>query len=152
MDLAFSLDNVVAAVSLSDQLWVVILGVAIGILAMRFAAGIFSYLVVREPVLQQAAYILVFNIGVMLLIEEFGGIEIADWFRFAISASTILLALAYEHIPFMKVLRPLLLWLGQGFGIMNELVNWLFLPFKALFSLLWQALRPIFARPARARS
>ena len=33
-------DNVVAAVSLSDELWVVLLGVSIGILTMRFAAGI----------------------------------------------------------------------------------------------------------------
>ena len=37
------LDNVIAAVSLSDKIWVVMIGVAIGILTMRFAAGIFSY-------------------------------------------------------------------------------------------------------------
>ena len=43
MDLIFSIDNVVAAVSLSDKIWVVMIGVAIGILTMRFAAGIFSY-------------------------------------------------------------------------------------------------------------
>jgi tellurite resistance protein TerC len=152
MDLAFSLDNVVAAVSLSDKLWVVILGVAIGILAMRFAAGIFSYLVVREPVLQRAAYVLVFNIGVELLIEEFGGIEINDWLKFAISISTILLALAYDHIRFMKVFRPLLLWLGRGFGIMNDLVNWVFTPIKAVFGLVWHLIRLIFARPAQADS
>ena len=71
MDLAFSLDNVVAAVSLSDKLWVVMVGVAIGILTMRFAAGIFSFLVVREPVLKWAAYVLVFNIGIELVLEEF---------------------------------------------------------------------------------
>jgi tellurite resistance protein TerC len=41
-DLVFSLDNVVAAVSLSDKLWVVMVGVALGILFMRFAAGLFS--------------------------------------------------------------------------------------------------------------
>lgn len=152
MDLAFSLDNVVAAVSLSDKLWVVILGVAIGILAMRFAAGIFSYLVVREPILQQAAYILVFNIGVELLLEDFGGIEINDWVKFAISISTILLALAYEHIRFLKVFRPLLLWLGRGFGIMNDLVNWVFAPLMALFHLLWQVVRQVFGRQAQVDS
>jgi tellurite resistance protein TerC len=41
-DLAFSLDNVVAAVSLSDRLWVVVLGVAIGIVIIRFGNGIYS--------------------------------------------------------------------------------------------------------------
>ncbi|HNJ15338.1 MAG TPA: DUF475 domain-containing protein, partial [Anaerolineales bacterium] len=34
MDLIFSIDNVVAAVSLSDKIWVVMLGVGIGILTM----------------------------------------------------------------------------------------------------------------------
>jgi len=41
MDLAFSMDNVVAAVSLSNKLWIVASGVGIGILAMWFAASIF---------------------------------------------------------------------------------------------------------------
>ena len=54
MDLIFSIDNVVAAVSLSEKLWVVMVGVAIGILTMRFAAGVFSYAVEREPILRQA--------------------------------------------------------------------------------------------------
>jgi tellurite resistance protein TerC len=36
MDLIFSIDNVVAAVSLSDKFWVVMTGVAIGILTMRY--------------------------------------------------------------------------------------------------------------------
>ena len=38
-DLAFSLDNVVAAVALSNHLWVVMLGVALGIVTKRFAAA-----------------------------------------------------------------------------------------------------------------
>ncbi|HXD09515.1 MAG TPA: hypothetical protein VN653_05590, partial [Anaerolineales bacterium] len=101
MDLIFSIDNVVAAVSLSNKLWVVMIGVAIGILTMRFAAGIFSYAVQREPILQQAAYILVLNIGVELVLQQVWHIEIADLTRFAISASTIILSLAYAHSPFL---------------------------------------------------
>ena len=73
MDLIFSIDNVIAAVSLSNQLWVVLLGVGISILTMRFAAGIFSYVVVREPVLKQAAYLFVLNIGVQLIVEGLWG-------------------------------------------------------------------------------
>jgi tellurite resistance protein TerC len=46
-DLAFSLDNVVAAVALSRELWVVLTGVFLGIVTMRFAAGIFVYLIAR---------------------------------------------------------------------------------------------------------
>jgi len=37
-DLAFSLDNVVAVVALSDNLPIVLFGVFIGIITMRFAA------------------------------------------------------------------------------------------------------------------
>lgn len=50
------------AVSLSDKLWVVMLGVFIGILLMRFAY-LFSYVVEKLPIPKKAAYILVFNIG-----------------------------------------------------------------------------------------
>jgi tellurite resistance protein TerC len=150
MDLAFSLDNVVAAVSLSDKLWVVTVGVAIGILAMRFAAGIFSYLIEREPVLQRAAYVLLLNIGVELMLEDLVGLEISDWIKFGVSISTLLLALAYEHLGFLKVFRPVLVWLSQGFGIINELVSWMVVPIKSILGLLWHIARLVFKRPARA--
>lgn len=133
MDLAFSVDNVVAAVSLSDKLWVVMIGVAIGILTMRFAAGAFSYLVEKEPVLQTAAYILVLNIGVELILEETQIYEFSDWQRFGISVATVLLVLAYSHFRFLHVLRPALIWISQGFAIINKLIVWLMAPIKGLF-------------------
>jgi tellurite resistance protein TerC len=134
MDLAFSLDNVVAAVSLSDKLWVVMVGVAIGILLMRFAAGLFSYVVEKEPILKTAAYILVLNIGVELLLEDLAHIEIGDWTRFGISILTILLSLAYAHLRFIRVIRPILMWLSQGFGIINNFISWLLSPITSLFT------------------
>jgi len=137
MDLAFSLDNVVAAVSLSDKLWVVMLGVGIGILLMRFAAGAFSYVVQKEPILKTAAYILVLNIGVELLLEDLAHIEIGDWTRFGISILTILLSLAYAHLPFLKFFRPALIWISQGFAIVNNLISWILAPFTGLFNLVF---------------
>ena len=136
MDLAFSLDNVVAAVSLSDQIWVVILGVAIGILIMRFAAGIFSSVVLRFPVLKTAAYILILNIGVEILLEEFAGIHFNDWMRFGISIGTIVLAIAYSRFKVLQLTRPLFLWLGQGLTLVNGLVSWAFAPIKGVFNLI----------------
>jgi tellurite resistance protein TerC len=142
MDLAFSLDNVVAAVSLSKIIWVVMLGVAIGILVMRFAAGIFSYVVEKEPILKTAAYILVLNIGVELLLEDLAHIEISDWLRFGISIATIALSLAYGHIKFLRtVFRPLLLWLSQGFALVNGFISWVLAPFAALFDLIKKIFR-----------
>ena len=145
MDLAFSLDNVVAAVSLSNKLWVVMIGVAIGILTMRYAAGLFSYFIEREPILKTAAYILVFNIGVELLLDEFGIVQISDIMRFIISISTILLSLAYAHIKWLRFFNPLLLWISEGFGILNELIDWILAPIVNLVKILWRAGKTIFS-------
>ncbi len=135
MDLIFSIDNVVAAVSLSSKIWVVMLGVAIGILTMRFAAGAFSYAVEREPILKPAAYILVLAIGLELVLEQVWHISFPDLERFGISVSIILLSLAYAHFPILQKLRFVLTWLAQGIGIINELVDWLLMPFKGLIGL-----------------
>jgi tellurite resistance protein TerC len=141
MDLIFSIDNVVAAVSLSNELWIVLLGVGIGILTMRFAAGIFSYAVIREPVLKQAAYILILNIGIQLILEELWGVEISDLARFAISVGIIALCLAYAHIPFLLKFRFLLNWAAKSMGYANALISWLFLPMKIVFMLVINGIR-----------
>jgi tellurite resistance protein TerC len=91
-DLAFSLDNVVAAITLSDQLWVLMLGVALGILAMRFAATIFSRLIQWEPALQTGAYLLVLSLGVELLLKESLHIHIGETIQFVISLSILVLS------------------------------------------------------------
>jgi tellurite resistance protein TerC len=147
-DLVFSLDNVVAAVALSDKLWVVMVGVAIGILLMRFAAGWFSYWVEREPILKTAAYILVLNIGVEILVSELAGIKIPDLLRFGISVATILLSLAYAHIKPLQLLRPVFVWLGEGCGNFNEVFDWALVPVNALFGLGWRLIKRPFSLQA----
>lgn len=145
-DLVFSLDNVVTAVSLSDKLWVVMLGVAIGIVLMRFAAGWFSRAVEREPVLKTAAYILIFNIGMELLAKELWAVELDDTARFGISIATILLALAYAHSPLLQKARPVLTWLAQGAANVNELFDWALVPVYGLARLAYRGAR-LAARP-----
>jgi tellurite resistance protein TerC len=152
MDMAFSIDNVVAAVSLSDKLWVVMAGVAIGILVMRFAAGIFSYIVQKEPVLVKAAYILVLNIGVELLVEQFGHVKIGDWLRFGISIATILLALAYDHFRFLRFFRPVLIWLSQGLTVVNKAITWVLAPLMGLFHLFSHLFKLLFKKKEPAAS
>jgi len=141
MDLIFSIDNVIAAVSLSNQLWVILLGVGIGILMMRFAAGIFSYAVIREPVLKQAAYILILNIGLQLIMEGLWGVEISDLVRFAVSAGIIVICLAYAHLSFLQKFRFILSWIAIGMGTVNNLINWTFWPIKTAFTLIINGLR-----------
>ncbi len=134
-DLAFSLDNVVAAVALSHIMWVVLLGVALGIVTMRFAAGIFTWLIKKEPILEKAAYIVVFNIGVELLLAEFYGIHFPPWQKFTISVATILLTVGYARAPFLHFLNPVFRWIGEGMGNMNELIDWALRPIAAIFKL-----------------
>ncbi len=131
-DLVFSIDNVVAAVALSKQLWVVMVGVAIGILLMRYAAGLFSYVVEREPILNKTAYILILAIGAELLIEEFTPFAFADWMRFLISVSIIIISLLYSHSRVLQWFRPALVWLAQGMSNFNEVIDWALVPFLAL--------------------
>ena len=127
-DLAFSLDNVVAAVALSNHILVVMLGVALGIVTMRFAAGIFTWMIRREPILATAAYIVVLNIGVELLLAEFYGFHFAAWQKFVISAGTIGLCVVYARVKFLHVLAPLFRWLGEGMGNLNEMIDWALKP------------------------
>ena len=150
MDLAFSIDNVVAAVALSSKLWIVMLGVALGILTMRFAAGWFSYLVEREPILERAAYILILAIGIELILEDLAKIDISDWVRFAISISIILLTVAYAHFRILRVFRPLLVWLGRGFSYLNDLINWGLYPVIELIKLIWRIVKYPFGAAGRA--
>ena len=120
-DLAFSIDNVVAAVALSRELWVVLLGVALGIITMRFAAGIFTRLMDKEPILEPAAYILVFNIGTELVLEEFLGWHFSDAAKFLISLSTIALCVAYAHVALLQQAGRYFAWVKYVLGAVDVL-------------------------------
>jgi tellurite resistance protein TerC len=146
-DLAFSLDNVVAAVALSDKIWVVMVGVFIGILAMRFAAGWFSVLVEKEPILKPAAYILILAIAIELLVQHFLGIKITDLMRFGITVSIIMFSLAYAHFKPLQKLRFALVWLAHGFSIFNELLEWALAPIFGSIRFIVNGVKRIFIHP-----
>ena len=71
MDLAFSIDNVLAAVALSNKFWVIMTGVAIGILAMRFVAGWFVKLIELYPTLETSAFLVIGLLGIKLILTGF---------------------------------------------------------------------------------
>lgn len=71
MDLTFSVDNVVAAVGFSDELWVVMLGVCIGITAMRFVSGWFLKLMKKYPNLETSAFVVIGLLGLKLILAGF---------------------------------------------------------------------------------
>jgi YkoY family integral membrane protein len=69
MDIAFSIDNVFAAVAFSDNIILVCTGVFIGILAMRFVAFGFIRLMEAYAFLESCAYIVLGFLGVRLTIS-----------------------------------------------------------------------------------
>ena len=68
MDLAFSIDNVFAAVAMTDNLWLIMVGVMIGILAMRFVAQKFVGLMKKYPSLDTSAFIVIALLGIKLVL------------------------------------------------------------------------------------
>lgn len=66
-DLAFSLDSITTAVALSNNLWLILVGGIVGIIALRFLAGLFVQWLARFTYLQDAAYLTVMAVGLRLL-------------------------------------------------------------------------------------
>ena len=111
MDLSLSLDNVVAAVGMVNgvreipehlHLWVVCVGVFIGIAALRVVAGWCIGLIERHPVLNFTAFMLVGYVGLALCVEmglAAGGVS---WHmgidtKFYGIAAIVVLSLLYER-------------------------------------------------------
>lgn len=68
-DLAFSLDSVTAAVAVSSRTWLVLTGCIIGIITLRFMAGLFVRWLTEFTYLLDAAYLTVFGVGVRLMFK-----------------------------------------------------------------------------------
>jgi len=72
MDIAFSMDSVLAAFGVSDQVWVLFLGGVLGVAMMRGVAQIFLTLICRYPELETTAYVLIAIIGFKMMGSSFG--------------------------------------------------------------------------------
>lgn len=109
-DVLFAIDSILTAVALSNKLWVVVVGGVLGMIAMRFAAGIFIRLLEKFPRFEPTAYILVLLVGVKLLLEGFKGqfgwsfLDFHDMHSPAFWAFWVamLLAMGYGFIPAKK--------------------------------------------------
>ncbi len=119
MDMAFSIDNVFAAVAFSENLILIWIGVFIGILAMRFVAQAFVKLMEKYPFLETAAFVVIAVLGLKLLLSlyehfypdqafsKFLGSHAADW-------GTSILTVAIFFVPLLT--STLLNWPKRGSG------------------------------------
>lgn len=102
MDLSLGVDNVVAAVALSDEFWVVCTGVFIGILALRFVAGHCIRLIERFPVLEHTAFLLIGFVGLLLVFELVFHHDIHTTEKFIGIVSIIALTIWYSKSEILR--------------------------------------------------
>lgn len=112
MDMAFSIDNVFAAVAFTPNIILVCVGVFIGILAMRFIAQWFVTLMEKYAFLETAAFIVITILGVKLLLSiyehfdpksalsQFLGSHTAD-----IATSLLTVSVFFVPIALTRILR-----------------------------------------------
>lgn len=72
MDVAFSVDSILAAFGVSDLPWILFVGGVLGIAMMRGVAGIFLTLIDHVPELETTAYILILIISLKMFASVFG--------------------------------------------------------------------------------
>ncbi|MBD3921238.1 TerC family protein [Paenibacillus sp. PR3] len=82
MDIAFSIDSVIAAFGVSNEVWVLFLGGILGVLMMRGVAQVFLKLIERFPELEKAAFVLIAVIAIKMLLGAFG-VHISHYLFFA---------------------------------------------------------------------
>ena len=68
-DLAFSLDSVTTAIAVSDETWLIIAGGTIGVIALRFLAGLFIRWLDEFSHLEDAGYVTVGFVGLRLMVK-----------------------------------------------------------------------------------
>jgi YkoY family integral membrane protein len=68
-DLAFSLDSVTTAIAVSQETWLVLTGATIGVITLRFMAGLFIRWLDEFAHLEDAGYITVALVGLRLLLR-----------------------------------------------------------------------------------
>lgn len=72
MDIAFSVDSVLAAFGVSNKAWVIFLGGVMGVFMMRSVAKLFVKLLENVKELEVTAYLLIGVIGLKMMLTIFG--------------------------------------------------------------------------------
>lgn len=67
MDIAFSIDSVIAAFGVSEEVWVLFVGGLLGVLMMRGVAQVFLKLIEKFPELETTAFIMIALIAAKML-------------------------------------------------------------------------------------
>ena len=87
LDNVFSLDSVITAVGMANQVWIMIVAIMLAVGFMMFASGPLSALVERHPTVKMLALSFLLLIGVTLVAEGLGQHVSKDYVYFAMGFS-----------------------------------------------------------------
>jgi hypothetical protein len=94
---------------MSPKLWVVVVGVFIGIIALRYVAGWCIRLIQRVPVLGHTAFILIGYVGAILVIELTMDVHVSPFQKFIGICAIVVLSVWYSRWEALRrVTKPLL--------------------------------------------
>ena len=145
MDLSLSVDNIVASVAMSRQMWVVFTGVFLGLLLLFVFATLCLKLVEKFPILEHTAFLLIGYVGLLLLAELVAQyffhwhLEITTFQKFIGIVVIIALSLWYSRSTnICRMCKPLFLAACAPLQIyakvVNTLVRAIVWPFKSFAS------------------
>lgn len=99
-DLAFSLDSVTTAIAIADDLWLILIGGTIGVITLRFMAGLFIRWLNEFTHLEDAGFLTVGFVGLRLLIRAFEpGFVPPEWVTIAMIAVIFLWGFSERSQP-----------------------------------------------------
>jgi predicted tellurium resistance membrane protein TerC len=103
LDIVFSLDSVITAVGMANQLWVMVAAVIIAVIVMMVAAGSISSFVDRHPTVKMLALSFLLLIGMSLIAEGLGQHISKGYIYFAMGFSVFVEML---NLRLRKVSKP----------------------------------------------
>jgi predicted tellurium resistance membrane protein TerC len=103
LDIVFSLDSVITAVGMAQQIWVMVVAMVLAVGVMLVSAGSVSGFVHRHPTIKILALSFLLLIGVMLLVEGMGGHVTKGYIYFAMAFS---LTVELLNMKYRKVHQP----------------------------------------------
>ncbi len=99
-DLAFSLDSVTTAIAVSQETWLVLLGATIGIITLRFMAGLFIRWLNEFTHLEDAGYITVALVGLRLLARVvYPNLVPAEWLMISLITAIFIWGFSERILP-----------------------------------------------------
>lgn len=98
VDIAFSIDSVLAAFGVSKEVWILFIGGVLGVLMMRTVAGLFIKMIDRIPELETTAYVLIALISVKMLLSV-ASIEISH------AVFLLIMAIAFSGALILNFLK-----------------------------------------------